>query len=59
MGKAPEGATVLVVCQVRGERVSSSALGTSSDVWSRLESGGYVSSIFLDGGSKYSVETPC
>jgi hypothetical protein len=54
-----ENATLEVVCQVVGQEVSASALGTRSRVWARTDDGGYVAAIFLAGIDKYAVTTPC
>jgi hypothetical protein len=44
-----EGDPLELVCQVRGERVRSSALGGSTDVWSQTDGGGYVSNAYVQG----------
>ena len=59
LGTHNNGTTVRVVCQVVGQRVSSSVLGTSSRIWAQTADGGYVAAIFLSGIDKYAVTTPC
>jgi hypothetical protein len=55
-----EGDTTLqVTCQVVGQEVFSSVLGTTSRIWARTTRGGYVAAIFLDGIDKFAVTTPC
>jgi len=44
-----EGDPLELICQVRGTRVRSSALGGSSDVWSQTADGGYVSNAYVQG----------
>jgi hypothetical protein len=44
-----EGDPLRLSCQMRGERVHSSALGASSTVWSRTTHGGYVSNVYVTG----------
>jgi hypothetical protein len=44
-----EGDPLRISCQVRGERVYSSALGGSSTVWSKTTSDGYVANVYLAG----------
>jgi hypothetical protein len=44
-----EGDSLTLTCQVRGERVYSSALGASSTVWSRTAPRGYVANVYVDG----------
>jgi hypothetical protein len=44
-----EGDPLRLSCQVRGERVYSSALGSSSTVWSRTTSDGYVANVYVAG----------
>lgn len=46
-----EGDPLRLSCQVRGEPVRSSALGTTSTVWSRTAQGGYVSNVYITGPS--------
>jgi hypothetical protein len=44
-----EGDSLRLSCQVRGDRVFSSALGAASTVWSRTTDGGYVSNAYVAG----------
>jgi hypothetical protein len=59
LGTHNNGTTVRVVCQVVGQKVASSVLGTSSRIWAKTADGGYVAAIFLSGIDKYAVTTPC
>jgi hypothetical protein len=47
LGRRDEGSGIVVVCQVQGQAVTSSALGATSDLWSRTEDGAYVASAYL------------
>jgi len=49
LDRLSEGDSLTLTCQVRGERVYSSALGASSTVWSRTTPRGYVSNAYVDG----------
>jgi zinc-ribbon domain len=42
-----EGDALRLSCQVRGEPVTSSALGGTSTIWSRTTQGGYVSNVYV------------
>lgn len=44
-----EGDSLTLTCQVRGERVYSSALGASSTVWSKVAPRGYVANVYVSG----------
>jgi hypothetical protein len=44
-----EGDPLRLSCQVRGDRVYSSALGGSSSVWSRTAGDGYVANVYVAG----------
>lgn len=55
----PNGERFAIVCQQRGEKVSSQSVGGSSDVWARTTDGGWVSALHLDGIDSYTVEVPC
>ncbi len=56
-----EGVQLQVVCQVIGDVVSSSALGTPTSVWSRRPDGSYVSSAYVEaaGFDPLSISKPC
>ncbi len=54
-----EGTIIDIECQVFGRSVTSSALGNSTNVWSRTTNGGWVSNAYLDGVDIYSISTPC
>jgi hypothetical protein len=49
LDRLDEGTRVRLECQRIGGRTSSSVLGGSSYVWSRMVDGGYVASVFLEG----------
>jgi hypothetical protein len=49
LNRLSEGDSLTLTCQVRGERVYSSALGASSTVWSRTMPRGYVANVYVDG----------
>src|SRR3954452_3301606 len=49
LDRLAEGDALTVTCQVRGERVYSSARGASSTVWSRTTPRGYVANAYVDG----------
>jgi LasA protease len=48
---------VSIVCTARGEQVS--AGGSSSDLWDRISSGGFVPDVQVDTGSNDPVMPAC
>jgi hypothetical protein len=61
MYRLNEGTTVSVQCQVEGESVTSSSLGSPTTVWARGTDGNYMSAAFLEGPGldPFAVTTPC
>jgi hypothetical protein len=61
VGRLNEGDAVSVVCQISGERVTSSILGSPTYVWLRLPDGNYVTAAFVDapGWDIFEITSPC
>jgi hypothetical protein len=61
MYRLDEGTSVSVQCQVDGESVTSSVLGSPTTVWARGTDGNYMSAAFLEGTgfNPFAVTTPC
>lgn len=61
LARLDEGDSVSVVCQVTGERVTSSILGTPTNIWLRLPNGNFVTAAFVSapGWSTFDITTPC
>jgi cell wall-associated NlpC family hydrolase len=57
VGKRSDGATVTIVCQTYGQRVTGT-YGTTN-IWDRIKSGGYVSDAFIRTGSDGLVAPLC
>jgi len=57
IGKRADGATVTIVCQTYGQRVTGT-YGTTT-IWDRVKSGGYVSDAFIRTGSDGLVAPLC
>jgi surface antigen len=56
-GSRADGATILISCQILGDRVSGT-FGTSS-LWDKIKSGGYVSDTYVATGSDGRVAPEC
>lgn len=61
LGRRDEGNVLDVVCQVSGESVRSSILGSPTSVWIRGADGSYASGAFIDvaGWDPFTISEPC
>lgn len=59
VGALSDGATVQIICQVRGESVYSEVYGIWTDLWDKIGSGQYVSDGYVYTGSNGQVAPTC
>lgn len=57
IGSLPDGATVRIVCQTRGESVTGT-FGTST-LWDKIDTGGFIADAFVATGSDGQVAPTC
>jgi surface antigen len=55
----PNGSRVTIVCHLRGLTYSGGPFGVSTNVWNRLDAGGYVTDAMLETGSNEAVVPGC
>lgn len=55
----PEGTRVRIVCHVRGAVFTGGPYRVRTDIWNRLDSGGYITDAMLETGSNNPVVPPC
>ncbi|OUS97268.1 CHAP domain-containing protein [Rhodococcus sp. NCIMB 12038] len=55
----PDGARVTIVCHVRGQVFTGGPYRVSTNIWNRLDNGGYITDAMLETGSNNPVVPPC
>ena len=59
VGSVGDRSTVVIVCHIRGERFSGGPYRLTTNIWNRLDKGGFVTDAMLDTGSNDPVVPRC